>query len=59
MAMAQGVGYPASIAARMIANGTITEKGVLSPMTHIPCEAFIDALRERGIVIEEEETLLS
>jgi hypothetical protein len=31
---------------------------VLSPMTHIPCEAFIDALRERGIVIEEEETAL-
>jgi saccharopine dehydrogenase-like NADP-dependent oxidoreductase len=59
MAMAQGVGYPASIAARMIANGTITEKGVLSPMTHIPCEAFIDALRKRGIVIEEEETLLA
>ncbi len=59
MAMAQGVSYPAGIAARMIADGTITAKGVLSPMTHIPCDAFMDALRERGIVIEEEETVLS
>jgi saccharopine dehydrogenase-like NADP-dependent oxidoreductase len=59
MAMAQGVGYPASIAARMIADGTITQKGVLSPMKHIPCDRFIDALRRRGIVIEEKETELS
>ena len=59
MAMAQGVGYPASIAAQMIANGEITEKGVLSPMKHIPYPAFIDALRTRGIIVEEEETVLS
>ncbi|MBC2712306.1 MAG: saccharopine dehydrogenase NADP-binding domain-containing protein [Desulfosarcina sp.] len=58
MAMAQGVGYPASIAAQMIAKGEITGKGVLSPMKHIPYPAFIDALRTRGIVVEEEETTL-
>jgi lysine 6-dehydrogenase len=58
MAMAQGVGYPASIAAQMIAGGEIADKGVLSPMKHIPCSAFIDALRSRGIVVEEEETAL-
>jgi len=58
MAMAQGVGYPASIAAQMIAGGEIAGKGVLSPMKHIPCSAFIDALRSRGIVVEEEETAL-
>lgn len=55
MAMAQGVGYPASIAAQMIARGEITGKGVLSPMKHIPYPAFINALRSRGIVVEEEE----
>ena len=59
MAMAQGVGYPASIAAQMIAKGEIAEKGVLSPMKHIPYPAFIDALRTRGIIFEEEETVLS
>ncbi|MCB2147525.1 MAG: saccharopine dehydrogenase NADP-binding domain-containing protein [Deltaproteobacteria bacterium] len=58
MAMAQGVGYPASIAAQMIARGEITGKGVLSPMKHIPYPAFIDALRSRGIIVEEEEITL-
>lgn len=58
MAMAQGVGYPASIAAQMIARGEIIEKGVLSPMKHIPYPAFIDALRSRGISVEEEEVAL-
>jgi saccharopine dehydrogenase-like NADP-dependent oxidoreductase len=55
MAMAQGVGFPASIAAQMIAKGDIAGKGVLSPMKHIPYTAFIDALRNRGIFVEEEE----
>ena len=59
MAMAQGVGYPASIAAQMIAKGEIAGKGVLSPMMHIPYPNFIDALRTRGIIFEEEETVLS
>jgi len=58
MAMAQGVGYPASITAQMIAKGEITEKGILSPMKHIPYRAFIDALNNRGIIVEEEETAL-
>ena len=55
LAMAQGVAYPAGIAAQMIAEGDIAEKGVLSPMKHIPYLAFIDALRKRGIFVEEEE----
>jgi saccharopine dehydrogenase-like NADP-dependent oxidoreductase len=58
LAMAQGVGYPASIAAQMIARGEIAQKGVLSPMKHIPYPAFIDALRTRGIIVEEEEITL-
>ena len=59
MAMAQGVGRPASIVAQMIAKGEIAEKGVLSPMKHIPYTAFIDALRTCGIIVEEEELTLS
>jgi len=59
MAMARGVGCPAAIVARMIAGGEITETGVLSPMRHIPYSAFIEALRERGIVVEEEEITLT
>jgi lysine 6-dehydrogenase len=58
LAMAQGVGYPASIVAQMIAKGEVAEKGVLSPMQHIPYPAFIGALRNRGIVVEEEEIAL-
>jgi saccharopine dehydrogenase-like NADP-dependent oxidoreductase len=58
MAMAQGVGYPAAIVAQMIASGEIAEKGVLSPMKHIPCARFIEALRDRKIVVAEEETTL-
>ena len=57
--MARGVAFPATIAAQMIARGTITEKGVLSPMKHIPYPAFIDALRSRGIIVEEEEVALA
>ena len=56
MAMAQGVGYPCSIAAQMLAGGEITEKGILSPMHHIPGAAFMAALRRRGIDVEETET---
>lgn len=58
MAMAKGVGYPAAIVAGMLARGEIPEKGVLSPMKHIPCGAFLSELRRRGIVIEETETVL-
>jgi saccharopine dehydrogenase-like NADP-dependent oxidoreductase len=59
MAMARGVGCPAAIVARMIADRTITEQGVLSPMKHIPYRAFMDALKRRNMVVEDEETVLS
>ncbi len=35
----------------MIANGEIKEKGVLSPMTHIPVAPFIERMKKRGLVI--------
>jgi saccharopine dehydrogenase-like NADP-dependent oxidoreductase len=58
MAMAQGVGYPAAIVAQMIANGEIKEKGLLSPMKHVPYSAFMEALKNRRIVVDEQETPL-
>jgi len=58
MAMSKGVGYTVSIAARMIANGDIKEKGVLSPLKHIPVEKFKNELEKRGITINEETTVL-
>lgn len=58
LAMSKGVGYTAAIVARMIANGDIKEKGVLSPTKHIPVQKFMDSLKKRGIQIKEEITLL-
>ena len=55
MAMSQGVGFPASIVAQMIARGDIKTKGVLSPAVHVPYLLFIDQLALRGITLEEKE----
>ena len=53
MAMSMGVAYPACIVAEMIVKGEITNKGILSPVTDVPCDAFMDRLQKRGITIEE------
>lgn len=53
MAMSQGVGYTASIAAQMIVRGEITGAGLLSPVTDIPYHSFMAELRNRGITIED------
>lgn len=58
MAMSKGVGYTAAIVARMIARGEIAEKGVLSPVFHIPVAPFMAALKDRGIQIDEETVVL-
>lgn len=58
MAMSKGVGYTAAIVAKMIARGDIPEKGVLSPLKHIPVDKFMDSLKKRGIQIKEETTVL-
>lgn len=57
-AMSKGVGYTAAIVARMLAKGIIPEKGVLSPLKHVPAELFMNQLKERGIKIKEEITIL-
>jgi saccharopine dehydrogenase-like NADP-dependent oxidoreductase len=58
MAMSKGVGYTAAITARMIVNGDIKEKGLLSPLKHIPVKKFMAELKKRGIRINEETTVL-
>lgn len=56
MGMNIGVGYPASIAAQMIAGGRITATGVLNPAVDIPFHAFMAELARRGIQVQEERT---
>lgn len=48
-AMSRTVGYPASIAAQMIAQGVVSGRGLLSPLTDVPYRPFVDALAARGI----------
>ena len=54
MAMSKGVAYTACIVAKMIVKGEIKEKGVLSPINHIPVAPFMERLKKRGIVISEK-----
>ncbi len=58
MAMSKGVGYTASIVAKMLVRGDIKEKGVLSPLKHIPAKKFMNSLKRRGIEIKEETSIL-
>jgi saccharopine dehydrogenase-like NADP-dependent oxidoreductase len=45
------VGYPASIVAQMILEGTIRRKGVGCPARDIPPAPFLAALEQRGITV--------
>lgn len=58
MAMSKGVGYPAAIAAVMMANGEITQKGVLTPLLHVPWKPFFDRLGGWGIEFRVNEEWL-
>jgi saccharopine dehydrogenase-like NADP-dependent oxidoreductase len=49
-AMNRTVGFPASIAAQMILKGEISEKGLLSPIHHMPFDSFVEELGKRGIM---------
>ena len=44
--------FPASVTAMMMADGRITERGVLTPERCIPPDLFIEELRSRGIDIK-------
>jgi saccharopine dehydrogenase-like NADP-dependent oxidoreductase len=50
-AMNRTVGFSSSIAAQMILDGRITSTGVLSPVRHVPPQAFISEIEKRGIHI--------
>ena len=53
MAMSKGVAYPACITAEMIVKGEIEKRGLLSPAIDIPCDLFIEGLKNRGIQLSE------
>ena len=52
--MMRTTSFPAAVTALMMADGRITERGVLTPERCIPPEAFIEALRSRGIDIRQK-----
>jgi lysine 6-dehydrogenase len=54
--MMRTTAWPQTITAVMMADGTITERGVLPPEKSIPPQQFIEALRERGIDIIQRTT---
>ena len=58
MSMSKGVGYTAAIVARMLVNGDIKTKGLLSPLQDIPVKKFMAELKKRGIRINEDITVL-
>ncbi len=57
-AMSMGVSSAASIVAQMIADGRIGRKGLLSPCTDVPYEAFMAELSKRGLAVHEETVIL-
>lgn len=52
--MMRTTSFPAAVTALMMADGRITERGVLTPERCIPPEEFIEALRSRGIDIKQK-----
>lgn len=55
-AMMRTTGYPVSITAQMIENGTIQQQGVFCPEEIIPPEPFFAELKKRGVNIIIKET---
>ena len=53
-AMMRTTGYPVSIIAQMIENGTINQKGVFCPEEIVPPGPFFEELEKRGIQIKRE-----
>ena len=49
--MMRTTSFPAAVTAVMMADGTITERGVLTPERCIPPDPFIEALQTRGLDI--------
>jgi saccharopine dehydrogenase-like NADP-dependent oxidoreductase len=51
-AMMRTTSFPAAVTAMMMADGRISERGVLTPERCIPPAPFIEELRARGIEIK-------
>lgn len=51
-AMARTTGFTASIGAQMILDGSISQHGVLSPVSDVPFAPFVEALGKRGIEVK-------
>lgn len=58
-AMAKTVGLPIAIAAKLILNGTIQNKGVVIPVSSAIYTPILAELKELGIQFKEVESLLS
>lgn len=54
-ATARTVGFPAAIGALFLLDGTLTTRGLLSPLEHVPVEPFIAALQARGITVQRQQ----
>jgi len=52
-AMARTTASPVSIIAQMLANGRITQRGVLEQELYVPHQEFLDELTTRRIIIKE------
>ncbi len=52
--MMRTTSFPAAVTAMMMADGRITDRGVLTPERCIPPELFIEELRSRGIDIKQK-----
>ena len=52
--MMRTTSFPAAVTAMMMADGRITERGVLTPERCIPPDPFIKELRNRGIDIRQK-----
>lgn len=53
-AMSRLVGFTAGTAVEMLGTGVIRKRGLLRPTTDVPCRAFLDALRAKGVRARSE-----
>jgi len=52
--MMRTTAYPISITAQMLEDGAISRRGVFCPEEIVPCTAFFEELKKRGIQIKKE-----
>ena len=55
MSMNRTVGYTVSIGALMIGSGQLSKRGLLSPVTDVPFDRFVEELAARNIAVTVED----